>query len=108
MFLFYFWLFTIEALFLTVDFVDISFGFFLKSACVLDTSDPLDWGLGGMYLVLLYLTSCPVDIIVERFYVFVDLFLESVNVGVYSFSTLYSCFVYSLSYSMVRFLLMFE
>lgn len=97
LFLFYFWLFTIVALFLTVDFVDISFTFFLKSACVFDTYDPFDCGLGGMYFVLLYFISWLVDIIVERFSVFADLFLESVKVGVYSLSTLYNCFVYSLS-----------
>ena len=52
--LFYFWLVVIDALFLMVDFVDISIAFFLKSTFVLDTSEPFDMGFGGMFFILVY------------------------------------------------------
>ena len=62
-----------EALFRMVDFVDISLAFFLKSTLVLDTSKPFDIGFGGTNFAFTYFTSW-LDRIVERFYVFDDLF----------------------------------
>jgi hypothetical protein len=43
---------------------------------VLDTSEPFDMGLGGMYLVLVYLASW-LDSIEERFSDLADLFFWS-------------------------------
>lgn len=81
--LFYFWLLTIETLLRIVDLVDMSLIFFLKSKLLFDISKPFGSCFGGRYFVLLYLPSWAVDDKEERFYIFDDLFLESLIGGVY-------------------------